>query len=77
MWDGNRRHFLETTTAIAAGSLFGSSLLAQTPLGERPQQHESVKILFPRDRGHARDTMQSGCQLGKSNKNHGLEESEW
>ncbi len=50
MWNGSRRKFLETTSVLAAGSLFGSSLLAQTPLGQRPQQHKSVKVLFPRDR---------------------------
>lgn len=50
MWYGDRRRFLERSSALACGGLLGTSLLAQTPGGQRPEQSAEVEILFPRDR---------------------------
>ena len=50
MWIGDRRSFLKTSSALAATGLWGSSLLAQTPIGERPAQDGALSVLYPRDR---------------------------
>lgn len=50
MWQLNRRDFLAGTAGLAFGAAFTPRLFAQTPAGDRPQQDNAVKIVYPRDR---------------------------
>jgi hypothetical protein len=47
---GDRRWFLQTSVALAAGSFVSPSQPAESPLGERAERDESVTILHPRGR---------------------------